>query len=96
LDDEGVILVRDGRGELCGNGVVGGLVLQYETLVTVEAAEDRGLLDIPRANVRPLFLRVLLLGVGSLPPAVPIVCELLEEGSLQGGGLGRILACAWW
>jgi len=94
LDDEGVVLVRDSLGELGGDGVVGGLVLQYEALVAVQATEDRRLLDIPRADVRPLFLRVLLLGVGSLPPAVPIVCELLEEGSFQGGGLGRILACA--
>lgn len=63
LDDEGVILVGDGLVELAGDGVVGSLVLEDETLVALDTAEDRGLLDGPLAVVSPLFLSALLLSV---------------------------------
>jgi hypothetical protein len=63
LDDEGVILVGDGLVELAGDGVVGSLVLEDETLVALDAAEDRGLLDGPLAVVSPLLLGALLLSV---------------------------------
>lgn len=45
LDDKGVLLVGDGLGEFGGDGVVGGLVLEHETLVASDAAQDRGLLN---------------------------------------------------
>ncbi|KAH9809187.1 hypothetical protein Tdes44962_MAKER06215 [Teratosphaeria destructans] len=67
---------------------MGSLVLEHETLVAVDAAEDGGLLDTPGADVLPLLLGVLLLGVAGLPSAVPAVGELLEEGGFEGGGLG--------
>ena len=63
LDDESVVLVADGFVELGGDGVVSSLVLENKTLVAVDALEDGGLLDTPRANVLPLLLRVLLPGV---------------------------------
>ena len=63
LDDEGVILVGDGLVELAGDGVVGSLVLENKTLVALNAAEDRGLLDGPLAVVCPLLLGALLLCV---------------------------------
>jgi len=43
--------------------VVGSLVLENKTLVTLNAAEDRGLLDGPLAVVCPLLLGALLLCV---------------------------------
>ena len=63
LDDEGVILVGDGLVELAGDGVVGSLVLEDETLVALNATEDRGFLDGPLAVVCPLLLGALLLCV---------------------------------
>lgn len=87
LDDEGVILVGDSLGEFGGDGVVGSLVLQDQTLVAVDASEDGRLLDVPGADVLPLLLGVLLLGIGSLPSGFPVVGELLEEGSFEGSGL---------
>ena len=67
--------------------MVGSLVLQDQTLVAVDASEDRRLLDVPGADVLPLLLGVLLLGIGSLPSGLPVVGELLEEGSFEGSGL---------
>lgn len=92
LDNKRVILVADGRGELGRDGVVGGLVLEHETLVASHAAKHAGLLDLPCANVCPLLLGVLLLGVRCLPAALPVVCELLEERSFECGGLLRSVA----
>lgn len=58
-----------------------------KTLVTLNPLELDRFLDGPFANVRPLLvtgLVNLLLGVRDLPSAVPIVCELFVEGSLDG------------
>ena len=89
LDNEGVVLVVDGLGELGGNGVMSSLVLDNKTLIALNTLEDSGLLDSPVANVRPLLIVGLdvLLCVRGLPSGLPIVCELLKEGSFQCGGL---------
>jgi hypothetical protein len=63
LDNEGVILVGDGLVELAGDGVVSSLVLENETLVAVNATENRGLLNGPLAVVCPLLLGAFLLCV---------------------------------
>jgi hypothetical protein len=90
LDDKGVVLVVNGLGELGRDGVVGSLVLDDETLVSLHALEDRGLLGRPGADVGPLLVVGLdiLLCVRGLPAVLPVVCELLEEGRLESGGLG--------
>ena len=67
-----------------------GRVLDNETLITLHALVDDGLLNGPLADVSPLLLGIgagLLLGVGRLPARVPVIGELLEEGSLE---LGRL------
>lgn len=65
-------------------------VLDNKTLVALHALVDGGLFDSPLANVGPFLLAcVTLLGVGGLPPLLPVISELLEEGSLQLGGLNR-------
>lgn len=87
LNHERLVLVVNGCVELGGDGVVSSLVLEHKTLITLEALEDGGLLDLPVANVLPLLLGVLLLCVRCLPPRIPAVCELFHEGSLQCGGL---------
>jgi hypothetical protein len=72
---------------------VSSLVLDNETLVALDALQDSGLLDGPGTDVRPLLVVGLdvLLCVRGLPSALPVVCELLEEGSLECGGLVRLL-----
>jgi len=88
LNHEGLALGVDLLRKLGGDGVVGSRVFDNETLISLHALVDSGLLDGPLANVRPLLVAsALLLGVGGLPPAVPAICELLEERSLE---LGRL------
>ena len=60
-------------------------ILYDKTLISLDALEDVGLLDSPFAYVCPFFigLRVFFLGMGSLPPRLPIICELLEEVRLD-------------
>ena len=86
LDDKSLALVVDLLGELGGDGVVGGRVLDDQTLIALNTLEDGGLLDSPLANVGPVLLglRVVLLGVGPLPSRLPALGELLQEGGLQG------------
>lgn len=74
--------------------MVSGLVLEHETLVADNASELGGLLDGPRADVGPLLVLLLalglvggLLGVRGLPSGLPVVGELLVEGGLDDGGL---------
>jgi hypothetical protein len=69
--------------------VVSSLVLDNETLVALNALQDGRLLDGPGTNVRPLLIIGLdvLLRVRGLPSALPVVCELLKERSLESGRL---------
>lgn len=71
--------------------MVGGRVLDNQTLVASHAREDRGLLNRPLANIGPLLVLIgilcVLLRVGRLPAGLPVICELLQEGGLEGGGL---------
>ena len=67
LNDKSIALVRDWRVEFGGDGVVSGLVFENKTLITIHATKDSGLLDTPGADVLPLLLRILLLGVRGLP-----------------------------
>jgi hypothetical protein len=96
LDNEGVILVVNGLGELGGDGVVSSLVLDNQTLVTLHALQHGRLLDGPGTNVRPLLIVGLdvLLRVRRLPSGLPVVCELLEEWRLELGGLGDTVSCS--
>lgn len=92
LDDKSLALVVNLLGELGGDGVVGGLVLDDQALVSLHSLVDGGLLDSPLADVRPLLLLLacaleVLLCVGGLPPRLPVIGELLKEGSLEGCGL---------
>jgi hypothetical protein len=91
LDDEGVVLVVNGLGELGRDGVVGSLVLDDKTLVSLHALEDGRLLSRPGADVGPLLVVGLdiLLRVRGLPAVLPVICELLQEGGLESGGLER-------
>lgn len=89
LNNKSLVRVVNGLGELGRDGVVGSLVLENKTLVALDGAEDSGLLDRPGADVGPFLLGALLLGVRRLPSRVPVVGELLEEGSLERRGLGR-------
>lgn len=91
LNDEGLALGVDLLGEFRRDGVVGSSVLDNKTLVTLHALVDSGLLDGPLADVGPFFLRALgiLLGVGRLPPLLPVVGELLEEWGLELGRLWK-------
>lgn len=69
--------------------MVGSGVFQHETLVTLDTLEDGGFLNGPLSNVGPVLLgvRVGLLGVGGGPSLLPVIGELLDEGSLDGGRL---------
>ena len=96
LDNKSLALVVDLLGELGGDGVVGGRVLDDQTLIALNTLEDGGLLDSPLANVGPVLLglRVVLLGVGPLPSGLPALGELLQEGGLQGRWLKERLGIA--
>jgi len=63
LNNKSLVLVVNRLGELCGDGVVSGLVLEHETLVALDPSENSRLLNRPGPNVLPFFLRVLLLGM---------------------------------
>ena len=91
LDHQGLPLVVNLLGELGGDSVVSSRVLDDQTLVALNTLEDSGLLDRPLANVGPVLigLGVILLCVRALPSGLPVVGELLKEGSLKGGRLER-------
>jgi hypothetical protein len=61
LNNESLVLVVNGLGELGGDGMVSGLVLDNQSLVTFHAFEHRRLLNGPSTNVCPLLLIVDLL-----------------------------------
>jgi len=70
--------------------MMGSLVLDNEAFVALNALENGRLFNRPSADVLPLLLSVLIgffLGVRCLPSCIPVICELLEEGSLEFGGL---------
>jgi hypothetical protein len=92
LNDQGLALVVNLFGELGRDGVVGGGVLHDQTLVALDTFEDRWLLNCPFTNISPLliFLGVVLLRMRRLPPRLPVIRELLEERSLEGGRLVTI------
>lgn len=89
LDNQCLALVVDLLGELGGDRVVSSWVLDNKTLVALNSLEDSGLLNRPLADVSPVLigLGVILLGVGTLPAGLPVISELLQEGSLEGSRL---------
>lgn len=101
LDDESLTLVVDLLGELGRDGVVSSRALDNKTLVALDALELVGLLDGPLANVGPFLFALLvgagsiLLGGGNLPSLLPVVGELLEKITLDGGGLEYIVSGQW-
>lgn len=92
LNNESLALVVNLLGELGRDGVVGGRVLDNQTLVAHHTGEDGRLLNCPLANVSPvlLCLGVILLRIRALPPSLPVIGELLEEGGLQSSRLKAI------
>lgn len=40
LNNQGFVLIVDGLGKIGGDGMVGGLVLENKTLVTLDAFQD--------------------------------------------------------
>lgn len=97
LNDERLALVINGLGELRRNCMMGGGVLDNESLVAFHTLEDGGLLDCPLADVGPLLFLVslrLLLGVGWLPSSVPTVGKLFQEIGLDRRRLGEVESLA--
>jgi hypothetical protein len=95
LYDQSLALVINLGGEFRRNGMMGSWVLEDEAFVALHARVDSGLLYRPFSNVRPVFftLGVLLLRMRNLPSCLPVISELFEEGSFQGGRLCKTLAC---
>jgi hypothetical protein len=89
LDNKRLSIVVDGLGELGRDGMMGSLVLDHETLVTLHALQDRGLFHSPLADVGPFLVGglVILLSRRDLPARFPVVGELLEQRCLELGGL---------
>jgi len=66
------------------------LVLDNEAFVALNTLENSWLFDGPSADILPLLFSVLIgffLGMRCLPSCIPVICELLEERSLEFGGL---------
>lgn len=91
LDYQWLILVVDLLVELGGDSMMGGRILDDQTLVALNGLEHMRFFDRPRANVSPLFvgLRVLLFGMRWLPPGLPVICKLFEKWRLDVGRLKR-------
>ena len=91
LNHEGLALVVELLGELGGDGMVSSGVLDDKSLVALHALVGGGLLHGPGTDVGPLLVTLggggVLLGVGRLPPFLPVISELLKEVGLEGGGL---------
>jgi hypothetical protein len=89
LNNQSLALVVNLLGELGGNGMVGGGVLDNKTLIAVNSLVLDGLLNCPFADVCPLLLGAscVLLRVRGLPSLVPVVGELFKEVSLEVGRL---------
>lgn len=87
LNNEGLALVVNLLGEFGRDGVVSGCVLNNQTLITLHTLEDGRLLNSPFSNICPFLVFVgilgVLLGVRWLPSLFPVVCELLDEVTLD-------------
>lgn len=96
LNDERLFAEVDGVLERCRDGVVGSLGLGNQALVTLNQRLE-GILDLPLTDIAEGLAadRSLLCGFGGCPPLGPVLGELLEERSLDGGGLQWLLGlCA--
>jgi hypothetical protein len=84
LNDERLSREADRRGERCGDSVMGGLGLGNKTLIALNNSRV-GILDRPLADVREGLAtdRSLLGGLRDRPAPLPVVSELLEEGSFD-------------
>lgn len=89
LNDKVLALRVDGLLEYARDGMMRGRILRDQTLVTVDALEHFRLLVGPLADILPFLFFTLgvLLRVGDLPPALPVVCKLFEEGCFYVGFL---------
>lgn len=91
LDNKSFALVVNLLGELGGDGVMSGGILQHQTLIALDTLEHGGFFDGPLPDVSPVFVRggIFLLGMGRSPSLIPVIGELLQEGSFEGGRLKR-------
>jgi len=94
LHNEGLSLVLNLLWEFGRDCVMGGCVLDNETLITLNSLIDSGFLYGPLSNICPLLICLVgvlgvLLGVGWLPPRFPAVCELLKEVGFERSRLLR-------
>lgn len=88
LYNKGFVGKSDGRREGGRDSVVGCLALRDETLVAVNDRDGR-IFDIPFADIAEGLTPdgCLLRGLGGCPSVSPVVSELLNERSLDLGGL---------
>jgi hypothetical protein len=95
LYNQSLALVVNLGGKFGRDSMVSSGILDDETFVTLHARVDSGLLYRPLSNICPVFftLGVLLLRMRNLPSCLPVISELFEEGSFQGGRLCKTLAC---
>ena len=81
LDYKRLTLVVDLLGKLRRDGMVGSLVLEDQTLVILNTLQHEGFLDLPVADVCPLFVGVgadIFLRIRGLPSCAPVIGELLK------------------
>ena len=88
LHDQSLALVVDLLWEFGRNGMVSSSILDDESFVALHTLEHSWLLDSPFTNVCPFLVFLLralgvLLGVRWLPSLFPVVCELLDEVTLD-------------
>lgn len=88
LNNQRLLLEVDRFLEGCRDSVMGGLALGYETLVALNEGAGR-VLDRPFADIAERLAAYggLLRCLRRRPSARPVVGELLEERSLDRGGL---------
>lgn len=69
-------------------------VLHHQALVALHSLEDMWLLYSPFSNIGPFLILIgvfgILFGVGWLPAGFPVICELLNEVTLNSGRLGEV------
>lgn len=67
-------------------------ILDDQTLVSLNTLEDRGFLNGPFADVRPVLLGlgVFLLRMRGIPSRLPVIGKLFQERSLKLGGLNEM------
>jgi hypothetical protein len=83
-------VVNLGR-EFGGDGMMGGSVLDDKTFVAIHSRVDSGLLYGPLSDIGPILVAfgILFLGVRNLPPCLPVISELFDEGGFEIGRLQR-------